>query len=374
NLTSTGVISTLILDHALGTSVGTLTLQNINLQNVTYSKVGSGLVDISWAPLTVDTVSVSNLTNPLGSRSVGGIVGKVYTTSSFSNITLSGYTMTSNCVTTSQGIGGIVGKKMNSTSVSNLTFSNIQISSIDLGCNISSNQAGIIGKVYDANVIITNSQVNGTIQGGTSGGYIGWLEAFSSASGTSFSITNSSFSGSVATGGSMNGGFVGFIYGDNFVISNSFVKGTVKTWNSSAGGLIGAFECFSTGSTITNSYSQASLLNTYSGGSPSGAIGGLFAAGTGELTIQNSYAIGAVTSPGTQKGCIAGILTAVSLTLTNVNFDNTRCTANAVNGGGYAGATGIATASFQTATPFTNWSSLLWNFQAGQDPKLIWEP
>lgn len=139
--------------------------------------------------------------------------------------------------------------------------------------------------------------------------------------------------------------------------------------------LVGSFEVLIAGSTIMNSYSQAAILNTYSGGSPSGVIGGLFGSGIGSLSIQKSYATGSLTTIQTnRKGCIAGDASSLTLTLSDVYFDSTRCLENAVNMAGYAGATNLSTGSFQTATPFTNWSSLIWSFVSGQDPKLLWEP
>ena len=106
-------------------------------------------------------------------------------------------------------------------------------------------------------------------------------------------------------------------------------------------------------------------------------MGGLVAVvGSGALVINRSYYSGSLNlagGAGPNVGCLVG-LNFGTLNIADSNFNSTLCVHNAMNYGGYAGATGLATAALQTATPFTNWLGSVWIFANSQNPKLIFEP
>lgn len=226
---------------------------------------------------------------------------------------------------------------------------------------------GLVGRFgqftdVDKNLIVQNVQIQGVINGTYSGGMSGYIEALS------VNIENSRFTGDLPDGGNGSvGGLVGISMADSLTIKESFAKADVTAWTGSAGGLIGQSQ---SNVSLTDSYAVGNISTT---DAASGLAGGLIANhSVGVANVQSSYFSGSVSS-NNLKGCIVGRNFA-TLTLTDIYYDSTKCTVNAVNSGAYAGATGLNTGNLQTATPFNNWSSLLWIFNLGQNPKLHWEP
>nr|HPI39760.1 hypothetical protein [Pseudobdellovibrionaceae bacterium] len=363
-LTSTGSLATLILTHDAN---GTLTLDHISAQSLTLSASGNGLVKTSNGPLVVSNTSITTLAIPSGTE-FGGIVGQVFENSTFSDITINGFT-----VSGADSLGGIVGLKEFDISgnAKTLTFTNIHLTNILFGHGSSNYIGGLAGRMRDANISVTDCSVAGTVRGSSGiGGLIG--EAHRLFATTAFtSISKSSFNGA-NQGAYSSGGLIGYPSGITLTISESFSKGSILAWTGPAGGLVGQSNVLA-GSLIIASYSQSTVNNSNSSGNVGGLVGAI---ATGQLAIQQSYFSGSVTAVvgSNKEGCIAGINSA-TLTLMNTYFDSTKCAANAVNTGTYAGATGLATATFQTDTPFgPSWSALVWLFTLGQDPKLLWEP
>lgn len=153
-------------------------------------------------------------------------------------------------------------------------------------------------------------------------------------------------------------GFVGWPTIDG-VIDQSAAAGTISTWTGTSGRLIAHSN--NTTTTITDSYANFKMNKTDN---------------LGTLTIDRGYSVGSQTftgGPCPSKGCFVG-RNNTSLSITDSYYDSTICTFNSVNSAGYAGTTGLSTASMQTATPFTNWFPIMWTFTGGQYPKLFWQP
>ena len=152
------------------------------------------------------------------------------------------------------------------------------------------------------------------------------------------------------TGSVYTGGLVGLNEGD---ITNSYVFGQISTKQAQGpynfGGLVGYF----TGGSIINSYANTNIAtNTHT--SDSGGVGGLVGVcvactGAGPCTIQNSYALGSLTSPRTGTRASGGGLLgrAIGGTLSIVNsYANIMMSPSAKfrNGaGGLVGSIGSAT-------------------------------
>ena len=360
NLTSTGSLSGLVFTHG---STGTLTLDHISMINLTFSKTGGGLVHTSNGPLVAQNISMNNVLIGGGAYG-GGIAGRIYENATFSDISISNIT----CNSSGNHKGAVLGNKASTATTKTITFQNINLTNMAIS-GLNSYKGGLAGSIYDANVTALNCNTAGSIDGSSfMGGLVGYMEIGSSI-GSTLDISQSSFNGTMDSSGSA-GGLVGIAAISSLTISNSFSKGSIDVWGSTGGGLVGQITT-SSPSTISNSYSQTVLTDTHP---TTGLVGGIVGTlDSSTVNIDKSYFSGSLISPW-NRGCAVGSISTGSLTLTNVYYDSTRCTANTLSTGAHAGGTGLATGSFQTATPFTNWLIAAWTFASGVDPKLIWEP
>jgi len=371
NMTTTsGAFAGLILNHdKTSSNGGTLTISNITAEDLIYSN-GSGLVDLSGAPVDISNIELSHieLGSGSGTYSSGGIIGEIKITGggSFRNITINdltaGFSM--------NRWGGILGSSEVSTGTQPMVFENIQITNLDFNTGGGGAAAGgLATSLNNSSVSITDVHIeaNSGIKGSVNtGGLVGVI--YTAAT---ISINNSSFSGYVYG----HAGIIGAIPSNSLLtMSQVYAKGNVEKHTGIMGGLIGQLASAS-GSIISNSYSHMNL--NYTSSTISGHQGGLIGwlQSSKSIIIQNSYSTGTLTSAhtSTYRGCIMG-RNQGTLGLAYVFFDSDRCTNNAVNSAAAFGANGLSTGSLQTATPFTNWSTLIWSFLSGQDPKLVWEP
>lgn len=61
------------------------------------------------------------------------------------------------------------------------------------------------------------------------------------------------------------------------------------------------------------------------------------------------------------------------MTIEDVYFDSTLCLHNADFDTAVTGTSAVATAALQPAAALPNWQPTVWEFVAGQYPKLVWQ-
>ncbi|HPI40854.1 MAG TPA: fibronectin type III domain-containing protein [Pseudobdellovibrionaceae bacterium] len=364
-LTSTGNLSSLIGTHE---SAGSITVQNINAENLTFNGSGAGLVDTSKSNVFFEDIDLKNIDFPASKGS--GVIANILKNGSFNNIKIDGLSSNSSF---DESIGGIVGLiVLDIADVANtfdISFNDISITNLEI-LGLNNYTGGLVGKSYQAKITIENTHVSGQLEGRTSGGFVGTSSPFFASNG-SLEILNSSFNGKGGEGGGSNGGFIGLYQGTKLTIQNSFSKGNVEVWQTNGGGFVGQLTLTSTGSHISNSYSEAQMVDTTINAGVTG-IGGLIGNGTaGSLTISNSYFAGTLSSL-RKKGCLMG-RSGLTLTISDSYFDSTKCVYNVIDSLPFSGATGLTTTDIQAANPFANWSALIWSFSIGFNPKQIWE-
>ncbi|MCB0340618.1 MAG: hypothetical protein H6626_13585 [Pseudobdellovibrionaceae bacterium] len=357
HLTSTGGISTLIRTHKSG---GTLTLNNVHLSAATFSTKGSGIIHESLGPVDISNVSVTDVSIPIGSLT-GGVIGFLGNSGTFTNIDVINLSRT-NIVDIFSNMGGVVGAA-GGVATFNFQFTNINVTGLSIVGSANSGVGGILGRFsssYMASVNINQAQVSGAINGMMVGGLVGEADV------DTINITDSSFNGTLDGGSGTCGGLVGSIYANSGLVTQSFATGSATVWSGIGGGLIGGTS-ISGGLTLSNSYSSSSVNSTHAS---SGVVGGLVGSGggTGTIDVINSYFAGTATG-NNRLGCVAGVASA-TLTLSDVYYDSSTCDKNTVDSAPYAGGTGQPTANMQTATPFPNWNTGVWNFLSGSYPQL----
>lgn len=286
------------------------------------------------------TVSASN------AEWVGALVGNAY------NSTISDITVTDATVTGSNEVGGVVGR-LAATNEGTLRASNIASSATVYG----NPAGGVIGSVYvsyappdlddDADgdfqplsvtpstgptteLIIIDAHFSGVVQkddgGGDLGGLIGEVEV---ADQGVLHVTRSSAAGNVTAGGSNAGGLIGIATATGvgalaeIVVSSSFASVDV-VGNTRVGGLIGRAiaevddddshgrlvvrDTYAIGDVAALTITDGSFVDP--GEFAGGLIGSAEADTDGnsdsiaELTVQNSFAAGAVTASATVGGLI----------------------------------------------------------------------
>lgn len=364
NFTSSGKMAALVINHA----AGNLDIRQITVDGLTYSRAASGLVDTSNGSITATSLDLRNITAIAGAKT-GGVVGILRGSSSFTNVSLTNLNQTKIFGFANQ-IGGIVGFIQGTAAPITVSISGVNLTIVSVGDYYSDYVGGLVGEARDANVLVSNSTVGGTIAGKSSAGLVGLTQNWFSTS-SSLSISNSSFNGSIPYGNNgTSGGLVGTHWASMMTISNCFSKGSGSTWTGLIGGIVGQA---SGATTISDSYSNMSLTST--GVNGGGTTGGLIgtSSGASAVSLQRSFYAGIMTNgDSSARGCVVGANFA-PLTVSDVYFDSTNCSRLALNGGALVGTVGLATSSIQTATAFTNWLPSNWTFQAGLNPRLATE-
>jgi hypothetical protein len=233
----------------------------------------------------------SNTGNITGSNFVGGVIGEISGTASFTahiSLEASTGTITSG---SSSGIGafsgGIIGY-INGTTV-DVAMNSLASLSIVTALNSLNAAGGLIGKMTDATLGDTTIKSNHVTNFGSSvnvGGIVGALEGNSSINNTNLfsdamnspldtnvgsvigKIFNANYSTSLnaiadVTGGNTVGGIVGWV--DSSILGGSFTNASYGvSGNSNAGGLFGLITNSNISATLTN-YSSVNGIN-YTGG------------------------------------------------------------------------------------------------------------
>jgi hypothetical protein len=395
NLSVTGTTENLAIFKKTDSTV---TIQNLTLQNISFTSnarmAGLILDHGNGGTLTLDHITVNGLTlAPTAGTGVGGLVGQSQSALVASNITLTNTSMTNN--TTSGGkwgtivgymsagaatisnvmgssvtlsgasvqqAGGLLGYSMSTASFTDVTITGLNVHSSDYG-------GGIAGTMWGP-VSFTRVHLTGSVFGVVSAGGMLAEEWGIGAAPTALAITESSMDGDIS--GSSSGGLVTTNFGGDVTISQSYYKGNqASVWNGLGGGLVGNAQGAAANLTISDSYAVSNLTII----TANNVIAGLVGLPTSHVVINRSYYSGSLTSnTGTApRACVAKTSSAASFTANDVYYDSTLCTDNASTTGAIAGATGLATAALQTATPFANWLPSVWVFTNGQNPKLAWE-
>ena len=199
---------------------------------------------------------------------------------------------------------------------------------------------------------IENSYVTGSVTGQGIVAGVGGLVGKNEETGT---IKNSYATGSVAGEGYV-GGLVAYNDG---TIETSYATGNVQR-GEKTGGLVGF-----NGETIKNSYATGTVTGT-------STAGGLV--GINSETIENSYATGTGTVTGRRK--FAGLIGHNNPRAGNIgkNYWKAGSASKGVGRGNGANVFEKTDAELKALDAGeTKWSDKIWNFQAGQYPKLSWQ-
>jgi filamentous hemagglutinin family protein len=259
----------------------------------------------------------------------GGLVGRNggTITNSFSSNAVSGASQNGS-ENFSSSIGGLVGFNDGVISGSNATG---PVSGESLGAQYAVIVGGLVG-LNNSPGLIENSWSSSTVTG------IGQVELGGLVGGNFASISNSYATGSVTgTGDGSIGGLVGL--NSDGAITNSHATGAVagNVGNVTVGGLVGD----STGeSSIINSFATGAVnISAMPMTAPDQTAGGLV--GTNEGTITGSYATGSVTSTGGDVfigGLVGGNTGSISNSYATGNV--TAVNASFASAGGFAGYNG----------------------------------
>lgn len=379
NIVSNFRASALIVDHSLGV----LTLENIEMNNVTIdvsTSVQSGngaLVGNSYGTIQINGLNANHVWTKLADRSdSGGLIGHSEI------INVDGAIIDDLKITTGGGMststGGFIGSTTNFMLRSPSSFKNMKITNLD--AQLTWLGAGILTMTW-GDTLFEKVIVQGTVF--ASAGQSGFLGTAQITGGfrPSVTITDSSFTGTLSNdGNSIYGGLVGTASG-NVTIQRSFFSGGLSVWSGSVGGLIGSLSLGpSNRLLIEDSYFSGNITMTHATQGHAGHLAGsVNGPSTSIIEVRRSFASGAhLGSAGASRSCIMNIspnVTWPSFTFQDVKYNSTLCTGSPdFDTALGAGIAALNTASLQTATPFTNWLGSVWSFANAANPKLIWEP
>lgn len=228
-LETTARAAALILDHDVN---GTLTLENIELLNVSVSAAGNtsaALVGNSDFDVEALNIVVSNLALEFGSGSSGGLFGLVTGRLTVENVQADGLSLIGSFTNTNYA-GSVVGTAFSGGLLKNIVIDNL---TMDSGWASS----GAVGRSYGP-IDFERVNISGTIEaGGGQSGLIG--EAWGWTDPADVTIVESSFEGTLVNAGNTSYGGLGGALGDNVVIQRSYFSGSAGVWSGTFGGLVG---------------------------------------------------------------------------------------------------------------------------------------
>ncbi|BBM89306.1 hypothetical protein COTS27_01003 [Spirochaetota bacterium] len=300
-----------------GASIKNCRLTGVNIKGGT--NVG-GLV----GSLIRSTISNSSVTGVIsGKTSVGGLVG--YSTNNFAITGAS----TTGTVSGNLSVGGLVG--YNLTSPIDQSFSSSTVFVIDTNVDFHVNAGGLIGNNYMS--AVSASYATGSVTGKEAvGGLIGTNDS---------SDISSSYASGVVIGSGRVGGLIG--HNSDSDISNSYAAGSDIRGYYYVGGLVG----WNINSAVTHSYTLGAV--------PDVRNGGLFmGSNSGQLTHSYFQTRTAGSSGVAQRG---------------IGSDNPPTLVT-------AGVTGLSGSELRVpqgttaGTTYFTWDANIWNFQAGEYPRL----
>lgn len=280
------------------TTHSTVTVENLTVvvdpTSVAMDRVGS-IIGSALGPVTIENVSV--IADFSANYFVGGLIGLAREDVTISRTSVSGE------IDASFSVGGMVGR----SEMDDLNTITIDDSRATVDVAVSGSFAGgVFGVGLDTHLVIDDSSVEASVTSGTSSG--GYAGGFAGGSGD-VDITDSSASGEVHSGSSgVAGGFVAALIGDSRV-RRSFWDGSVSSDAYQTGGFFG----FSDDVTVEDSYCLGEITSTttaagfvsdvsgfleiersFSGCDSSAQVsGGFFTEAAGDVTISNSYVTGA---------------------------------------------------------------------------------
>jgi len=309
--------------------VGSLTMEDVHFEgsiSATGYRVGGIIGATSYPALTLRRASVASSVS--GGGSIGGLVGE-FQYNIASSVLLEDCNFDGSVVGAATTVGGAIGQLGEGSS---LTARRVQVSGpiSSVGYNW---VGGILGTFYNygVNATIEDSHVRSDISGGQAvGGLVGSLAG--GASSTAFSITNSSYSGTL-TGLSHLGGLVGYLghapsVASQTFIGSSFTRGEVRTDDT----------------VTTNRYQVGGLI----GGSSNNA--------NAPLSITNAYSTSAIRAY-SDAGGVVGRISASTNTFTNVWAAPTSVVTNAAG----LATTGALVGRNDSGATLAYGSSSLWN-------------
>ena len=344
-------------------------IQNLKINRPREEDIG--LFGAIGPKATVKNVKLEDV-NLKGKNSVGGLVGK-------NNGGTIDNSYSTGTVTGNDQVGGLVGSGPGKSSSIKNSYSTAKVKGNDqVGGLMGSNLRSYEGT-------IANSYATGNVEGNVQvGGLVGAMTYnLSSRTGK---IENSHATGNV-TG---TGDYVGGLTGSGGIIQNNYATGNVTGTGDYVGGLVGA------GGAIQNNYATGNVegndkvggllgrnfgtvQNNYATGNVTGndRVGGLVGENNyyySEAKIENSYATGKVTGK-TNVGGFVGINGNDLGIIAGRNYWKSGSAVRVGKGVGGSGKVVKATdEDFRALNArSTGWSTLIWNFQAGQYPKLAWQ-
>jgi|GEM_PF-543845 len=238
---------------------------------------------------------------------------------------------------------------------------------IESGTVASPNTAGSIVGIIGGTATVTNVHSNMDIS--SNGGYTGGLIGMIFGDDGPFTLSKSSFSGTVGAPGGYVGGLVGGIFIDDVSIQDSFMNGVLDASSAYSGGALSGM--FSSTTVVQRIYSSGTINMTNSKLYTGGLTGGFF-----DGSISDSFSASLKSGTGTIGGLWGSGDNGIS---TNNWFDLFRAgTGNCVFGGSNtcSGATNSQAApevwrSSDLTTPLDTWDfSSIWQAQENDYPTL----
>jgi len=154
-------------------------------------------------------------------------------------------------------------------------------------------------------------------------------------------------------------------YCDGGTISKCYNEGTVRSTSqnmagSEVGGIAGCINSLNNKAKVENCYNTGNVIGSH------GCIGGIVGNSINNSSVVNCYNTGTLNYGSNTSfiGCIVGFN---DVTVTDCYYDSTTCGYN----DNTDGVQGKSTKNMQTATPFKNWSTDVWIFEANKYPQLI---
>jgi len=308
---------------------------DIDLENVEWTPVG---VNISFkGSLNGVGYTIRNLSINEPEVSSKGLMGFV------ENATVKNLTIENVNIVGKSNTGALVGTGNGTNIIENCKVTGT-------GSVSGSGSVGGIAGVITGNITNCSSAINVNGTGNSAGGLIG------SVSVSGVNITNCYTTGNVTLAGNNAGGLVGYLIGN---VYQSYATGNV-TGNQYIGGLVGY--AHTPGQRIQNSFALGNVTSTNTSSAYAGGLVGEASSGisSNPVRIENCYSIGSVSGNGTLKGGLIGSYSSSYTSITSSYFDST--------------TTGITTPTAQARTTeqmivqsnYTGWDFMdVWDMEEG---------
>jgi hypothetical protein len=308
---------------------GTHTVKNLIMGNINLSA----------------TSGTSSLVGVVVGGNQGGASGATYT---YSNLILSG------SVTSSGGVGGLKGSAQNNgTDIFTNITSAVNVTATGTGASVYLAVGGIVGACYNAtgctfNNVTSSGTVTALVPPQSLGGLVGMIGACCGCG--SYSMSNSSFTGSIIGTGSNIGGLAGAYCGQ---ISNSYSTGNITITETASGGgnfggLVGSWSASPTTQSIFQSYATGNIILPIGGAYTYNTVGGFVGALSTAGNVSQCYAKGNVIGDLSMATWIGGFVGDMSTAAVIVDSYATGNVQGNSSVGGFAGTTNNSVGSSVT--------------------------